>query len=172
MASIKNYVTPNRLYRYRSLENFERETEAIEKGYLFCAAYQKLNDPMEGRFAPSGRLRRNSAEHRAVREAVIENKAQIGMCSFSEVYDHELMSTHYADRFRGICVSYNLGQLLKKLGGGYEFMRLYYNEVEPKITPDTEVAHLARPFVPTVRPSTRKRTRSQNLSRILRLSTS
>jgi len=27
--------------------------EAIEEGYLFCAAYRDLNDPMEGLFSSS-----------------------------------------------------------------------------------------------------------------------
>lgn len=58
MATIKSYVEPSRLYRYRSLRAFDREMEAIEDGYLFCAAYRTLNDPMEGAFqlqqAPEG----------------------------------------------------------------------------------------------------------------------
>jgi hypothetical protein len=78
------------LYRYRSLEKFDQETEAIEQGYLFCSAYDKLNDPMEGRFTSSRRFRANP-DHSAIREAIIENKGRVGMCSFSEVHDHELM---------------------------------------------------------------------------------
>jgi len=82
--------TARRLYRYRSLEKFDQETEAIEQGYLFCSAYDKLNDPMEGRFTSSRRFRANP-DHSAIREAIIENKGRVGMCSFSEVHDHELM---------------------------------------------------------------------------------
>jgi hypothetical protein len=32
-------VQPQRLYRYRSLENFDRELEALEQNDLFCAGY-------------------------------------------------------------------------------------------------------------------------------------
>ena len=102
MATIKYYVRPQRLYRYRSLKHLEREIDAIEDGYLFCAPYTELNDPMEGLFS-SSHLLRESEDYRAIRNAIRENKAQIGMCSFSEVHDHELMWAHYADQFRGIC---------------------------------------------------------------------
>ncbi len=135
MASIESYVKPQRLYRYRSLktpEEFEREVEAIEKGYLFCAAYMNLNDPMEGIFTSSQTLR-NSVQFHEIREAIIDRKTEIGMCSFSEVNNHELMWAHYADHYRGICVAYNLSRLLKKLEKNFTFVRIYYNEKAPTV---------------------------------------
>ena len=110
MATIKSYVEPSRLYRYRSLGEFDREMEAIERGYLFCAAYRTLNDPMEGLFT-SSKLLRESEDYRTIRDSIRDNKSQLGMCSFSEVHDHELMWAHYADQFRGICIAYNFSKL-------------------------------------------------------------
>lgn len=132
MATIESYLTPRQLYRYRSLDNLAREIEAIEEGYLYCAAYQDLNDPMEGLFA-SSRLLKRSKNHQAIRAEIIDRKNQLGICSFSEIYDHELMWAHYADQFKGICVAYNLSRLLEGLGEGVSFVRMYYNEKLPTV---------------------------------------
>lgn len=132
MAEIVSYVTPSRLYRYRSLKNLEREIEAIREGYLFCAPYGHLNDPMEGLFSSSARLRQ-SAKYRTVKNEIVDEKGQIGICSFSEVHDHELMWAHYADQFRGICVAYRFSQLRENLGGENSFVRMFYNEEVPTV---------------------------------------
>jgi hypothetical protein len=132
MATIESYLIPSRLYRYRRLANFDREIDAIEKGYLYCAAYKDLNDPMEGLFT-SSRLLRKSENYRAIKEAVIGEKARIGICSFSGVHDHELMWAHYASQFTGICIVYSFAQLLRKLGEEASFVRMYYNEIVPTV---------------------------------------
>lgn len=144
MATIKSYVEPSRLYRYRSLREFDREMEAIEDGYLFCAAYRNLNDPMEGLFS-SSKLLRESDDYRAIRDSIRDNKSQIGMCSFSEVHDHELMWAHYADQFRGICIAYNFMKLRKGLADDVTFARMFYNETVPTIRlSDEEPGELAK----------------------------
>jgi hypothetical protein len=48
----------------------------------------------EERF-PSRRLFRRSQDHQTISDAIIDNKAHIGICSLSEVHDHELMWAHY-----------------------------------------------------------------------------
>ncbi|HLJ25517.1 MAG TPA: DUF2971 domain-containing protein [Candidatus Angelobacter sp.] len=132
MAHIETYVQPRRLYRYRSLANLQREMDAIQKSYLFCSTYRKLNDPMEGLFT-SSRLFRKSEKYRTVRNAIRDNKAHIGVCSFSEVYDHELMWAHYANQFTGICISYSFSRLLRNLADEITFVRMYYNETVPTV---------------------------------------
>jgi hypothetical protein len=145
LATIERYVEPRRLYRYRGTADLDREINAITESYLYCAAYEDLNDPMEGRFISSGRLRR-SAKYRAIRKAIIDTKSQIGICSFSEVHDHELMWAHYAEKFKGICVAYNFSRLLRNLPADVEFTRMYYNETEPTVhfsrTPTDELAKM------------------------------
>lgn len=122
MAHVGAYVQPRRLYRYRSLANLQREMDAIQKGYLYCSPYRSLNDPMEGLFT-SSRLFRKSAKYRTLRGAIRDNKARIGVCAFSKVYDHELMWAHYANQFTWICVSYSFSRLLKDLADDISFVR-------------------------------------------------
>ena len=144
MATIKSYVEPSRLYRYRSLRTFDREMKAIEDGYLFCAAYRTLNDPMEGLFS-SSKLLRESEDYRTIRDSIRDNKSQIGMCSFSEVHDHELMWAHYADQFRGICIAYNFSKLRDGLAADVTFARMFYNETVPTIRlSDEEPGEIAK----------------------------
>ncbi|MGH9352988.1 MAG: DUF2971 domain-containing protein [Terriglobia bacterium] len=132
MAAIESYVQPRRLYRYRSLARFERELDAIKNAYLYCSAYMDLNDPMEGLFT-SSTLMRKSENYRQIRNAIRDNKAQIGVCSFSEVHNHELMWAHYANKFRGICVAYSLTRLLKNLADDVRFVRMYYDQTVPTL---------------------------------------
>jgi hypothetical protein len=129
MATI-DQVQPQKLYRYRSLKKFERELEALEESYIFCAAYDTLNDPMEGVFR-SSKVFRESDNYRGTRRAIVNNKTQIGMSSFSEVHDHELMWAHYADQYGGICIAYSFAKLLDHLGENVSFVRMYYNEMVP-----------------------------------------
>jgi hypothetical protein len=132
MAEIRSFVTPTHLYRYRKVRDLERELQAIREGYLFCAALEGLNDPMEGLFASSQRVR-NSENYQAFKAALIASKAQLGICSFSEVHNHELMWAHYADRFTGVCVEYNFSKLRTCLDDDVEFVRMFYDEKVPTI---------------------------------------
>ena len=132
MAHVETWVQPRRLYRYRSLANLKREMEAIKKAHLYCSPYRNLNDPMEGLFT-SSRLFRKSEKYRTVRNAIRDNKARLGLCSFSEVFDHELMWAHYSNQFTGICVSYSFSSLLKNLPEDISFVRMYYNETVPTV---------------------------------------
>jgi len=129
---IKSYLQPSMLYRYRSLKDCDQEIQAIEGGYLHCAAYRKLNDPMEGLFVSSPGLRQ-SAGYRSIRESISDAKSHIGICSFSEVRNHELMWAHYADRFEGICVAYSFSKLSDALPESVEFVRMFYDERVPTI---------------------------------------
>jgi hypothetical protein len=92
-----------------------------------------LNDPMEGSFS-SSKLLRKSARYREIKNAIIDNKAALGMASFSEVFDHELMWAHYADQFKGICVGYSLKKLMKSLGDEIDFVRMFHSEKVPLIS--------------------------------------
>lgn len=132
MAKIKSYVEPRRLYRYRSSEHIDREIASIEGAYLYCAAFGDLNDPMEGLFTSSQSLR-GSPNYSAQRNAIRDKKANIGICSFSEVHNHELMWAHYAKEFSGICIAYSLKRLLKGLDPNIRFVRMYYNEEVPVV---------------------------------------
>ena len=147
MADIESFVKPIRLYRYRSLENgkLEREIEAIRGRYLFCSPYAELNDPMEGSFE-SSKILRDSAQYDQIKASITDRKAEIGMCSFSEVENHELMWAHYADQFKGICVSYHLSRLLRHMNDRIQFVRMFYSEKVPRVAsgrkPPEEIAKM------------------------------
>jgi hypothetical protein len=144
MAVVRSYVEPVSLYRYRSLKKFERELEAIEEAYLYCAPFSVLNDPMEGAFTSSRRLR-NAPEYDELRRAVLDNKDGLRICSFSEVPDHELMWAHYADQFKGICISYSLAKLMENMDNDVSFVRMFYSEKQPTIhKANRDYAYLAK----------------------------
>ncbi len=144
MARVESYVQPQRLYRYRLFENLDRELEAIKEGYLYCALYKDMNDPMEGLFA-SGHLLRTNKHFHEIRDAIVSAKSQIGICSFSEVYDHELMWAHYASQFTGFCVGYSLSRLMKNLENNITFVRMSYNEKVPTVhRPHMNIDSLAK----------------------------
>jgi hypothetical protein len=139
VATIDSYAQPPRLYRYRALKDFEREIDAIENGYLYCSAFTDLNDPMEGLFSSSRRFRENE-NYRSIRRSIVDNKSRIGMCSFSEVRNHELMWAHYTDQFSGVCVSYSFSKLQRHLPVNVSFVRMFYDETEPTLH-STRTAH-------------------------------
>jgi hypothetical protein len=134
---IKSYIEPRSLYRYRSLQDLwhdrplarlEREIDAIEHNYVYCSDFDRLNDPMEGVFSIS-----KSYRVREAYEQIRRRKLRIGICSFSETNNNELMWAHYASQFSGICVSYDFARLCKQLPPKVEFVRMFYNEKEPRL---------------------------------------
>jgi hypothetical protein len=143
MATIESYIRPATLYRYRSLRHFDREVAAIRNATLHCAPYSALNDPMEGFYISSKRLR-ESENYKSIRALIADNKAMLGICSFSEVHNNELMWAHYADQFRGICVAYRFSGLLSNLGEDTEFIRLSYRENAPTVLSKKEPEYLAK----------------------------
>jgi hypothetical protein len=132
LAEIKSFVKPQKLFRYRSIKSLQRELTAIEQGYLYCSSYNNLNDPMEGLYTSSNVLR-ESEDYRTVRQAIHDDKVNIGICSLSETHDHELMWAHYADQFAGICIEYNLSRLLTNLPKDVDFVRMFYDERGPTV---------------------------------------
>jgi hypothetical protein len=131
-AKFGSYVQPRRLFRYRRIAKIDQELDALEAQYLYCAAYADLNDPMEGRYTFSKAVRHSSGYH-GLRRELNDKKAQTGICSFSEVHDHELMWAHYAEQFTGFCVAYSLRRLMESLPDSASFMRMYYNEWAPTV---------------------------------------
>jgi Protein of unknown function (DUF2971) len=128
MAEIETYAKPSLLYRYRPLgirktasgsvradpAIIDRELGAIEERYVFCPTYPEMNDPMEGIYASTRRVQEKSYYQDFV-EDVQNEKLSLGIASFSETWDNELMWAHYADGFRGICVAYIVAKLLEGL---------------------------------------------------------
>jgi len=129
MATVQVFAIPNTLYRYRSLTpaTFDREIETIAKSYIYCGAYANLNDPMEGFFNLA------SKAQAVVERAIKDMSAKIGVGSFCEACDNELMWAHYADQFRGICIAYDFRRLISELPDDVYFTRMHYAERFPVI---------------------------------------
>ena len=138
-AEIESYVTPAYLYRYRPLmpelktggkvrrNRLLEELDAIDRHYLFCSTYKAMNDPMEGMYK-STRRARSDPEWGDMVQDIKDEKLSLGIASFSETWDHELMWAHYANGFRGICVGYNVSKLVHTLPDGCALTRVSYGD--------------------------------------------
>lgn len=136
MAKIEIYAKPSNLYRYRPLrEKIDEEISALTSGYIFCPLLSEMNDPMEGTHRVSQRFAGSSGGNKR-QVAVDAALAATGIASLSEVFDHEPMWAHYADKFRGMCVQYNMNALLKGLGDQVAITRMMYSEQEPILLAD------------------------------------
>lgn len=132
MATIEVFAMPGTLYRYRSLENMDREIEALKEKYIYCGEYFNLNDPMEGLFDLSRRLAATPTS-RAIKKAIVDMSADVGIGSFCEANDSELMWAHYANQFKGICISYDFRRLIAELPDDAFFTRMHYTERVPTV---------------------------------------
>ena len=130
MATIEVFAQPFTLYRYRSLKALDREIGALESTSIYCGDYSKLNDPMEGFFDIS-RLVKASATSKKIEAAIKSESADVGISSFSETQDNELMWAHYANQFTGICIAYNFPRLRRELPTDVYFSRMHYTEKIP-----------------------------------------
>lgn len=136
MAAIRIYAKPTHLHRYRPLgEKREREIRALRNGYVWCPSFGTMNDPMEGSHRLSSRFRKYISASRREQQ-VTDILREMGIASFSEVYDHEPMWAHYADQFKGMCVQYSLAKLLKSLPEEAAITRMMYSEREPVLLAD------------------------------------
>lgn len=135
MVHIKTYVKPTLLYQYWPLGIckptngrakaepgiMKRALSATEQHFVLCPTYAAMNDPMEGLCASSRKLRERSDYNEVVRD--VRNE-KIGITSFSETWDNELMLAHYADGFGGICVTYSCATLTRRLSNEYSLAHI------------------------------------------------
>lgn len=140
-AQIVTYAVPPSLYRFRSLspEAIDYEMDALEKGYIYCAHYSQMNDPMEGSHAESAMLSAFKGRETTIGR-VIDARDSLGIASLTEACDHEPMWAHYADKFAGICIKFNFKRLMRALPSNVEFVRVAYNETPPVLLLDGATA--------------------------------
>ena len=87
-----------KVYKFRSLENFEYTADILLNSKLYASDFRKLNDPMEGSF----KLLPNV--DKKLSEAIIEAKLDLKICSLTSDMSNPLMWAHYANNFKGICI--------------------------------------------------------------------
>jgi hypothetical protein len=136
VAVIQRPLLPLYLYRYRAIsprEKLVREIEAIKAPYLWCSDFTSLNDPMEGFYRPSAVLASKNEYERIV-DRIANKKSNVGIASFSDTRENELMWTHYAGNYSGICVEYYAQRLLRALPSEVNLVHMAYGDVPPRIT--------------------------------------
>lgn len=85
-----------KLYKYRSLSNFEHILEIILEKKFYAAKFNELNDPMEGAFY-------YPKNDRELKREIVSEKEKLRICSFSKSFKNVLLWCHYADSFKGVC---------------------------------------------------------------------
>ena len=124
------------LYKYRSLKNFEYVLDIILNERLYCAPYDKLNDPFEGLFLSTldipnlphmgifkdqhGSLSFGAAllkahaskngTHQSIEDAVVEQD-KIKICSLSSTFSDVRLWAHYGDGHHGIVFEIDFSEI-------------------------------------------------------------
>jgi Protein of unknown function (DUF2971) len=102
-----------KLYKYRSLENYQRLFEILENGNLYCCNYKDLNDPFEGyathisggfHFPIAMPMDIKPLEFKIKELNEIYNKEKLKICSLSANYKDVKMWSFYADSHKGISI--------------------------------------------------------------------
>jgi hypothetical protein len=88
---------------------------------------------MEGFFEPASRLAKNTAYTDVARD-ILNAKRGVGICCFSDTFSNELMWTHYASHYAGICVGYRTQGLVEGLAEEFHLVRVAYDHEPPVIT--------------------------------------
>jgi hypothetical protein len=133
MATVAPPVLPEFFYRYRSLggedslEIMKREISAVVEGYIWCGDFLKLNDPMEGDFDLTARLKKRPRAQEVL-DAITSGQTDVGIASLSDTLNNDLMWTHYANNWSGICIQYHAQRLVRSLPADASVVRMAYNE--------------------------------------------
>ena len=90
-------------YKFRSSENIEQSLDIINNGRLYCAPWDKLNDPMEGIFYFRYGAKFTNFWKKHYMDVVSE-KAKIRICALSRTLKSPLLWAHYANGFKGLAI--------------------------------------------------------------------
>ena len=86
------------LYKYRSLQNYERFVDILLNRRLYCSLFAELNDPMEGFFWHSTSLTQKKLKK------IMKEKFSYRICSLSRSWQDIGLWTFYGDEGRGCCI--------------------------------------------------------------------
>jgi hypothetical protein len=106
-----------KLYKYKSLQNFEHFADIILNKRFYAAKFFELNDPMEGFF------HYEQGTKDEYLNKIIEGKEKVLICSFSKEPDNILLWSHYADGCRGACI-----EVEADTNDGYPMTDVYYTK--------------------------------------------
>jgi hypothetical protein len=92
-------------YKFKSSSQIDQVLDILLNKRLYCADWQKLNDPMEGRFSY---FNQHDEYTRERIEAIIREKRRIKVCALSKSFKSYLLWAHYANGFDGFAVEVEL----------------------------------------------------------------
>ena len=100
-----------KLYKFRSLANFEFVLEIVLNERLYCAHFSDLNDPFEGIYLavthfPPVLLQTKGTERISSKNAssLYEQEKYCRICSLSADFEDVRLWSHYADGHKGIAI--------------------------------------------------------------------
>ena len=96
-----------KLYKYKSLSDFEFVADILINNQLYASHYMELNDPMEGDFTPDINLDYN--------DLIKKEMESIRVCSLSKDLHNPILWAHYADGFKGVCIEIEANESLLDL---------------------------------------------------------
>jgi hypothetical protein len=98
---------------------------------------------MEGSYDASPKLAKDP-RFQDIKNYIHDAKMGLGICSFSETNDNQIMWAHYANGFTGICVEYYVPNMLLALDDAVDCVRVHYDEkahrVYPKSATSSDIA--------------------------------
>lgn len=123
-----------RLFKYRSLSNFEFTADILCNQKFYAAQYFEMNDPMEGQFDYDIQVKTDYLNK------IRNGKEELRILSLTSDMSSLLMWAHYADSFRGICIELEIpeSRLLNLEKINYSPFRVYVSDHR------NDVAHLSR----------------------------
>lgn len=95
-----------KLYKFRSLENFDRIVDILANKKFYLSKWNNLNDPMEGYFHYI--IYDTNIIYKDKIERFISDKNELRICSFSNTYHPILLWAHYANQHKGIAIEVTL----------------------------------------------------------------
>ena len=91
-----------KLYKYRSLQNFQWIVDILRFKRFHMAKWNDLNDPMEGHYTYM--VYNTQSNFRDLIDQYYMEKIRLKICSFSSTYKPILLWSHYANQHRGIAI--------------------------------------------------------------------
>ena len=95
-----------KLYKFRSLEKFERIEDILINSIFHMAKWKSLNDPMEGYFHYI--IYETDLVYKDRIQQFISEKNELKICSFANTFHPILLWSHYANKHKRIAIEVTL----------------------------------------------------------------
>lgn len=130
------------LYKYRELNDFTRES--LKENYFWAPSKETLNDPCECYYSTESydkimavtALLNINESRSALNKSFVNVQEMVkglGIFSLSKSYNISSLWASYAKDHTGICIEYNLEDLIGKNNGLYQYFDVMYSDTPPDI---------------------------------------